>query len=156
MAYSLTSLSRAPSDSESHSDSDSDSSSSPDSEEALVDGAPERQRHAGDVEDEESGVMEAPGYLQTKNEIVEADIMVPTISEVEPSDTLERVGEIISIVGNIVIVKGLPADNLRPLSERALDAESLLVFDDRKVFGYVSRPIFCLIICELFLVMPDI
>lgn len=156
MAYPITSLARAPSESESHSDSDSDSSSSPDSEEELIDGAPERQRHAGDIEDEESGVMEAPGYLQTKNEVVEANIMVPTISEVEPSDTLERVGEIMSIVGNVVIVKGLSADHVRPLSERALDAESLLVFDDRKVFGYVSRPIFCLIICELFLAVPDI
>jgi len=63
--------------------------------------------------------------------------MVPTISEVEPFDTLEKVGEILSIVGNIVIVKGIPADHLSSLSERALDAESLLVFEDRKVFGYV-------------------
>ncbi|KAI6047898.1 Gar1/Naf1 RNA binding region-domain-containing protein [Pisolithus marmoratus] len=60
-----------------------------------------------------------------------------SVSEVSPEDSLEKVGEVMSIVGNVVIVKGLPADNLKTLSERALDAETLLVFDDRKVLGYV-------------------
>jgi H/ACA ribonucleoprotein complex non-core subunit NAF1 len=83
-------------------------------------------------------VTAATAYLQTKNEVVEADVIIPTISEVEPDSTIDKVGEVMSIVGNVVIVKGLPADNVKSLSERALDVESLLVFEDRKVLGYVS------------------
>ncbi|KAF8560086.1 NAF1-domain-containing protein [Imleria badia] len=129
-------MSAATSDSASPSDSELDASSS-DSEEGGEYAAPQRQRPPDDFEDEESDVTAAATYLQTKNEIVDANIMVPTISEVEPCDTLEKVGEIMSIVGNIVIVRGLPVDHVNSLSERALDAESLLVFDDRKVLGYV-------------------
>lgn len=133
----FTLIIRAASDSASHSDSDSDAASSSDSEEEH-DVAPRQIRSVGDVEDEESGMTVAATYLQTKNEIVDADIMVPTISEVEPCDTLEKVGEIMSIVGNIVIVRGLPVTHVKSLSEHTLDAESLLVFEDRKVLGYVS------------------
>ncbi|KAG8219554.1 hypothetical protein J3R82DRAFT_505 [Butyriboletus roseoflavus] len=130
-------MSAAASDSESNSDSELETSSS--SDEGRVYEAPQRKRPADDVEDvdEESDMIAAAAYLQTKNEIVDATIMVPTISEVEPCDTLEKVGEIMSIVGNIVIVRGLPVNHVNSLSKRALDAESLLVFEDRKVFGYI-------------------
>lgn len=134
----LTLIARATPDSESNSDSELDPSSSSDSEEGRAYEASRRQRPADDVEDEESGATAAATYLQTRNEILDANIVVPTISEVEPCETLEKVGEIVSIVGNIVIVRGLPLDHVNPLSKRALDAESLLVFEDRKVFGYVS------------------
>lgn len=152
----LTLIVRAASDSESNSDSELDTSSSSDSEEGLAYELPRRKRPVDDVEDEESGVIAAAIYLQTKNEIVDANVMVPTILEVEPCDTLEKVGEIMSIVGNIVIVRGLPADHVNSLSKRALDAESLLVFDDRKVFGYVSHFAFCVRLYRLLPVIPDI
>lgn len=134
----LTLIVRATSDSALHSDSESDASSSSDSEEVHEYEAPQPQRSTDDVEDEESGMTAAATYLQTKNEIVDANIMIPTISAVEPCDILEKVGEIMSIVENIVIVRGLPVDNVKALSKHALDAESLLVFEDRKVLGYVS------------------
>ncbi|KIJ22037.1 hypothetical protein PAXINDRAFT_178202 [Paxillus involutus ATCC 200175] len=121
--------------------SDSDTSSSSNSEdEREHEKAPstfQPRRPVHDLDDEESGVTAATAYLQTKNEVVEADVIIPTISEVEPDSTIDKVGEVMSIVGNVVIVKGLPADNVKSLSERALDVESLLVFEDRKVLGYI-------------------
>ena len=88
----------------------------------------------------------AATYLQTKNEVVDSNIIIPTISEVEPCDTLEKVGEIMSIVGNIVIVRGLAVNHVK--SEHVLDAESLLVFEDRKVLGYVSYLTFRMIYAD--------
>lgn len=152
----LTLIVRATSDSASPSDSEPDASSSSDSEEGREHAAPRRQRPTDDVEDEESGVTATATYLQTKNEIVDANFIVPTISEVEPCDKLEKVGEIMSIVGNTVIVRGLPVDLVNSLSECALDVESLLVFEDRKVLGYVSHFPFCISLCRLSPVVPDI
>jgi H/ACA ribonucleoprotein complex non-core subunit NAF1 len=43
-----------------------------------------------------------------------------------------------SIVGNVVIVKGDTSAMADRAAERALDSDSLLVFEDRKVLGYVS------------------
>ena len=152
----LTLVVRATSDSASPSDSELDASSSSDSEEGGEYVAPHRQRPPDDVEDEESGVTATATYLQTRNEIVDANITVPTISEVESCDTLEKVGEIMSIVGNTVIVRGFPVDHVNTLSKRALDAESLLVFDDRKVLGYVGPFTFSTGLCPLLPVVPDI
>lgn len=151
----LTLIVRATSDSESSSDSELHASSSSNSEEGRVYEAPQLQKPADDVEDEESGVMAAATYVQTKNEIVDANIVVPTISEVEPCETLEKAGEIMSIIENTVIVRGLHVDRVNSLSKRALDAESLLVFEDRKVFGYVSHFAFCMNLCRLLPVVPD-
>lgn len=151
----LTLIARVASDSTSSSDSELDASSSSDSDEGREYVAPQRKRPMDDVEDEESGVTGAAIYLQTKNEMVDANIMVPTISEVEPCDTLEKVGEISSIVGDVVIVRGLPMDHVNLSSERALDTESLLVFEDRKVLGYVSHFAFRTSLCRLSPVVPD-
>jgi H/ACA ribonucleoprotein complex non-core subunit NAF1 len=88
-------------------------------------------------DDEESGATTVASYVQTKNEIVDTDIVVPSVSEVGLEEGLEKVGEVMNIIGNVVIVKGLPADSSRAVSEKALDVETLLVFDDRKVLGHV-------------------
>ncbi|KAG1765109.1 Gar1/Naf1 RNA binding region-domain-containing protein [Suillus occidentalis] len=88
-------------------------------------------------DDEESGATTVASYVQTKNEIVDTDIVVPSVLEVGLEEVLEKVGEVMNIIGNVVIVKGLPADSSRAVSERALDVETLLVFDDRKVLGHV-------------------
>lgn len=42
-----------------------------------------------------------------------------------------------SITNNVVIVKGISSSKEDTASQRALDSESLLVFEDRKVLGYV-------------------
>lgn len=122
-------------------DSDSESSSEEESEGDAVRNsvpAPTSHGYASDhAECEELGTAGDIGYVHTKNELVESDIVVPDISQVDPTDVLEKLGEVMSIVGNVVIVKGLPADNVKTLAERALDIETLLVFEDRQVLGHV-------------------
>ncbi|KAG2350742.1 NAF1-domain-containing protein [Suillus weaverae] len=130
-------------ESDSSSDSDSSDSDSSSDEDETADKAGDnnalnpRNPQIDVDDDEESGATTVASYVQTKNEIVETDIIVPSISEVGLEEVLEKVGEVMNIIGNVVIVKGLPADSSRAASERALDVETLLVFDDRKVLGHV-------------------
>ena len=63
--------------------------------------------------------------------------MIPPITQVGPDEQLEKVGEVMNIVNNVVIVKGLESGTHRAL-ERALDSGTLLVYEDRRVLGYVS------------------
>lgn len=88
-----------------------------------------------DEDEEEGGAVAAT--VRTKNESLEPDIMIPPILQVNPDEQLERAGEIMNIVNNVVIVKGGSSGTHRA-SGNALDAETLLVYDDRKVLGYVS------------------
>ncbi len=85
--------------------------------------------------------MNAPttgaSYLPTQNELTEIDITVPRIDEVGTEEKLEKVGEVMTIVNRFAIVRGLPSEHLNRASERALDSDTLLVFEDRKVMGYV-------------------
>lgn len=90
-----------------------------------------------DEDDEEGGAAAAAVLLRTKNELPEADIAIPSITEVGPDEQLEKVGEIMNIVNNVVVVKG-EASSTHRASEHALDSETLLVYEDRKVLGYVS------------------
>jgi H/ACA ribonucleoprotein complex non-core subunit NAF1 len=90
-----------------------------------------------DDEDEEGGVTLTATSFHTKNELPEPDITIPSIVQVGPDEQLERVGEIMNIVNNVVIVKGGESGSHRAL-ERALDSETLLVYEDRRVLGYVS------------------
>lgn len=90
-------------------------------------------------DDEESGPTPATGaYFQTKNEVVDSDINIPDITEVGQEEVLEKVGEIMTVMDKVVIVRGIPSEMAKQGSERALDSDTLLVFDDRKVMGYVS------------------
>jgi len=79
----------------------------------------------------------ATTYLQTKNEVVDVPIVIPDLEAIGMDEVLEKVGEVLSVVGDIVIVKGLPSKSANRASERALDSGTLLVFEDRKVLGYV-------------------
>ena len=120
------------SDSYSESDSDSDSDSSSDDLEAVLKGE--------DCEDEDTGPsLKTATYFRTTNEVAEVEISIPTVEEVAPDEVLEKVGEIMNVTGDIAIVKGDAAEyaNGKAL-ERALDSDTLLVFEDRKVLGYVS------------------
>ena len=89
-------------------------------------------------DDEEGAAIVSPDQVRTKNEVADLPIIVPQTEEVEAHEHLERVGEVFSIVDKVVIVKGLPQQVQGRVSDRALDSDTLLVFEDRKVLGYVS------------------
>ena len=88
-------------------------------------------------EDEEGG---GPGgQTSTTHEVLNEEVTIPDITEVDSNEILERVGEVLSILQDkIVIVKGLTSQIAGHAADRALDTETLLVFEDRKVLGYVS------------------
>lgn len=87
------------------------------------------------MDEEDAGPSAATSsYFSTKNEVVEATITVPDLEQVGPEEHLELVGEILNILDNAVIIKGAQGG-----SDRALDADTLLVFEDRKVLGYVRH-----------------
>jgi H/ACA ribonucleoprotein complex non-core subunit NAF1 len=101
------------------------------------------KEHLLDIDDDEDPIqMPSNSYLTTKNEIVEEDVAVPELEHVGTDEVLEKVGEIMTIVDQVVIVRGLPSEYLSRASERALDSDTLLVFDDRKVMGYVRYRLF--------------
>ncbi|KAL7285083.1 hypothetical protein ACG7TL_000175 [Trametes sanguinea] len=128
----------APSESTSDSDSsDSDSGSEEGERPAAVKVAMKPTEVEADDEEDGDGGGPSGMQVRTKNEVVEVDIMIPEISEVGPHDELEKVGEVMSIVDKVVIVKGLPSEIANRGSERALDSDTLLVFEDRKVLGYI-------------------
>ena len=90
----------------------------------------------GDEDDEGGG---SGGRPATTHEVPNEEIVIPDITEVDPEETLERVGEVLSVLQDkIVIVKGLTSQIIGHAADRALDTETLLVFEDRKVLGYVS------------------
>lgn len=83
--------------------------------------------------EEEDGVpANNAAFFASKNEIVDPSVQVPTITEVGIEEAIEEIGEVMSIVDSIVIVKTRNADRTR-----IIDSESLLVFDNRKVLGFV-------------------
>jgi H/ACA ribonucleoprotein complex non-core subunit NAF1 len=90
-----------------------------------------------DVDDEgyPAPVVVDPTAFNTKNEIIPIP-KLPTIAKVEDDEELEPVGEVMSIVGTVVIVKAYQDG-----SNRVLDTDSMLVFEDRKVLGLVSNTI---------------
>ena len=89
-------------------------------------------------DEEDGGAVVSPDQVRTKNEVAEVQIVVPEIEQVEEHEVMEKVGEVFSIVDKVVIVKGLSLEALGRSSDRALDSETLLVFEDRNVLGYVS------------------
>ncbi|VDC05793.1 unnamed protein product [Peniophora sp. CBMAI 1063] len=116
----------------------SDSSDSSDDDENDVplrkgNAAPPIMDLADDDDDEEGGGgATTAAAVRTKNEIAEVDFNVPDVEEVGESEQLERVGDVMSVSSNIVIVRGAAGQ-----AQIALDSDTLLVFEDRKVLGYV-------------------
>lgn len=88
-------------------------------------------------EDEVAGPSNATTLPQTKNEVVDSIITTPELEEVGSDEELEKVGDIMSLVGNVAIVRGSPSEYVNRGSDKALDSDTLLVFEDRKVMGYV-------------------
>lgn len=116
------------------SDSDSDDSS------IIEEFNPAKLREFLDSVDDEDDEGGGPrGRLATAHEVLNEDVVIPEITEVDPKEALERVGEIFSVLQDrTVIVKGLTSQIAGHASDRVLDTETLLVFEDRKVLGYVS------------------
>ena len=89
--------------------------------------------------EDEDGVslpLKQDSYFRTKNEPTEeSDVLVPDIQQVGADEILEQIGEVLNIVENTVIVKGHTASKN---TNQTLDAETLLLFEDRQVLGYVS------------------
>ncbi|EGN93097.1 hypothetical protein SERLA73DRAFT_78943 [Serpula lacrymans var. lacrymans S7.3] len=125
--------------SDSSSDSESDSEPEPSLKMESPDEKPLRDNNITvDIDDDdESGPGATLAYVQTKNEVVDADILIPPVTTIGSDEMLEKVGEITSIVGNVVIVKGVASGLMTRASEKALDADTLLAFDDREVLGYI-------------------
>ncbi|KAK1234818.1 hypothetical protein PQX77_001911 [Marasmius sp. AFHP31] len=129
---------------ESESDDDSDSSSSDSSDDDSTEADPQRKDKVPKEEEEEGMDDEDAGpstttqsYFRTKNEVADTAINVPDIEEVGSDEYLERVGEVMNVVENVAIVRGLPSEVINRGAEKALDSDTLLVFGDRKVMGYI-------------------
>ncbi|RDX51141.1 NAF1-domain-containing protein [Lentinus brumalis] len=126
-------------DAPSESTSDSDSSSDSEDEEEMSARKTREKPVRAEMDEDDDGEPAATSEAQvrTKNEVVEADVVIPEISEVSADEQLEKVGEIMNILDKVVIVKGVASQFANRGSERALDSDTLLVFEDRKVFGYI-------------------
>ena len=119
--------------------SDSDTSDSDDSSDVEEFNPAKLREFLDNIDDEDDEGGGSGGRLATTHEVLNEDITIPEIVEVDQDETLERVGEILSILQDkIVIVKGLISQVVGRAPDRVLDTETLLVFEDRKVLGYVS------------------
>ncbi len=128
----------SPGDSESESESDSDLDVEDAPSSAALHTKPE-DLTMDDDEEGGSGAAVAPDQVRTKNEVVDLNIVIPEVEEVEEHEVLEKVGEVMSIIEKVVIVRGTPSQVHNRASDRTLDSDTLLVFEDRKVLGYVRR-----------------
>ncbi|EIN13920.1 NAF1-domain-containing protein [Punctularia strigosozonata HHB-11173 SS5] len=92
---------------------------------------------AAEDEDGEDSGLKPQGYLKTQHEITELAITIPEASEVPSDEELEKVGEVMTVLPQTVVIKGIPAPVTGRASEKALDSETLLVLEDRRVLGYI-------------------
>jgi hypothetical protein len=120
----------------SESSDESDSDSNPDLPEQL-----NRPKEPTNLESDDDADADGPTStataLRTKNEVQDPDVAVPDITEVGIDEALEKIGTVMSVIENVVVVKGLGSGVENRAAERALDSGTLLVFGDRRVLGYV-------------------
>lgn len=90
-----------------------------------------------DEDGERGPAVQSQSYYTSQHEIIDAKIAIPEVEEVGASEVLEKVGEVANILDKVVIIKGVPSSSL-DRAQNALDSDTLLVFEDRKVLGYVS------------------
>jgi H/ACA ribonucleoprotein complex non-core subunit NAF1 len=123
----------------------SDTSSDCDSE-VAADGDPsveikmQDQCDIGDEDDEEdssSPNVASRISFQTKNEVAITEISIPDVQAIGPEEELEKVGEILNIIDDFAIVKGTGSGVNDNALDRVLDSDTLLVFENRTVMGYV-------------------
>lgn len=70
----------------------------------------------------------------TVHEILAPQVTLPSITSVEPSETIELIGEVLSIIDSVVVVKSFEHGQFK-----VLDTDSLFVLEDRRVLGLVRR-----------------
>ncbi|KAH7100679.1 Gar1/Naf1 RNA binding region-domain-containing protein [Auriculariales sp. MPI-PUGE-AT-0066] len=114
--------------------SDSPDSSSDSSDEDMAE-KPQAQRQNKVASDDEDEPANSTAAAATAHEIVKPPVSMLEITEVDPSEAIVHIGEVMSIIDSVVVVKGLPQVTVPMLHERVLDTESLLVFEDRTVLG---------------------
>lgn len=88
---------------------------------------------AGAGLDEDADQPVTSSSFASKHELADPPVPVVEIADIGPEERMEPVGNVMSIVGNAVIVQASDHG-----SHRVLDTGSLLVFEDRKVLGAVS------------------
>lgn len=124
------------SDSEPSVDLDTDSDSGSEQGEGAVLSKSVREDE-GDDGDDDGEAAKPQGYVRTPHEVTEVKITVPDILEVSPDEALEKVGEVMTVLPDTVVVKGIPAPIIGRASEKALDSDTLLILGDRRVLGFV-------------------
>lgn len=82
----------------------------------------------------ESDTHGIPSSFATAHEITSPAVTMPSITEVPVMESIELIGEVLSIVDSVVVVKSFENG-----TQRVLDTDSLLVFEDRKVLGLVCH-----------------
>ncbi|KIM32270.1 hypothetical protein M408DRAFT_20589 [Serendipita vermifera MAFF 305830] len=91
------------------------------------------QEDAGSEDDIDLPTGAQPSSMfATAHEIIAPQVTMPSITEVPDDEPIEIIGEVMSIVDSVVVVKSL--DNGM---QRVLDTDSLLVLENRKVLGLV-------------------
>lgn len=88
---------------------------------------------AGAELDEDADQPVTSSSFASKHELADPPVPVVEIADIGPEERMEPVGNVMSIVGNAIIVQASDHG-----SHRVLDTGSLLVFEDRKVLGAVS------------------
>ena len=132
-------------ESEDSSDSSTDVSSSSESSESSSEapgstpdlGAILAQISEGDSENDSAAnrkTRKAGEVPATVHEILAPQVTLPSITSVEPSEAIELIGEVLSIVDSVVVVKSYEHGQYK-----VLDTDSLIVLEDRKVLGLVRR-----------------
>lgn len=120
---------------DSDTDTDTDTDSSDDDETPGTRGKPPADADDDDDEDDD-GPKRTVNYVATKNE-TEPAAVVPEIQSVGADEVLEHIGEIVNTMEQAVVVRGIPSEIAGRGSDKALDAGTLLVFEDRTVLGFV-------------------
>ncbi|KAF8641216.1 hypothetical protein AX17_000850 [Amanita inopinata Kibby_2008] len=136
LSNTIPSLQDSGSDSSSDSDSDVEDATSEAASRAAT--STFKTTATDDLDDDEDGGPPQSGpYIYTKNEVMDVAVHIPDVQQVGPEEVLEKVGEVMSIVDKIVIIKALPSEIAGRGLDKALDSDTLLVFDDRLVLGYI-------------------
>lgn len=120
---------------DSDTDTDTDTDSSDDNETPGTRGKPPADADDDDDEDDD-GPKRTVNYVATKNE-TEPAAVVPEIQSVGADEVLEHIGEIVNTMEQAVVVRGIPSEIAGRGSDKALDAGTLLVFEDRTVLGFI-------------------
>lgn len=129
-----------PDSSPENSDSDTTESDSDDAD-VIEEFNPAKMRELLDgIDDDDDEGGASGGRPVTVHEVLNEEVAIPNVTEVDPKETLERVGEVLSVLQDkIVIVKGLASQIAGHAPQRVLDTDTLLVFEDRKVLGYIHE-----------------